>query len=124
MKSEINLNVTRAFHATMLKIKPGAPGDHLMQLALSTKPFGPSWPRIDFKQFPERAASPSISTHLDVIFRTLRGERLPWKPDMELIKGLRTLTFLLKRPEMVATHVDRLAREGTVAQKAAAKALL
>ena len=124
VKSEANLYLTQAFHATMRKIMPGIPQGHLMNLALSTMPYGPTWPRVDFASFPRNSVWPYIASHLDIVDRALRGERLPWEPFMEPMKALNALAFLPKPPACLVPVLERTARGGTAAQKKAAAKLL
>lgn len=124
VKSEANLCLTQAFHATMRKIKPGIPQGHLMNLALSAMPNGPTWPRVDFATFPREAVWPYIASHLDIVHRALRGERLPWEPFMEPVKAMNALAFLPKPPACLVPALEKTARSGTAAQKKAAAKLL
>lgn len=124
VKSEANLNLTQAFHSTMRKTKPGIPQGHLMHLALSSMPFGPTWPRIDFAAFPKKTVWPYIATHLDILGRALREERLPWEPFMEPLKALKALEFLPELPAHLVPALEQVARGGTVMQKKTAAALL
>ncbi len=124
VRSEANLHLTQAFHATMRDIRPGIPQGHLMHLALSAKPAGPAWPRVDFAAFPREVVWPYIATHLDILARAIRGERLPWEPFMEPLKAMTTLGFLPKLPARVVPALEHAACAGTEAQKKAAAALL
>ncbi len=123
VKSEANLHLTQAFHVTMTQQRPGIPKGHLMHLALSTKPNGPAWPRVELHEYRPDVAWPYVASQLDILSRALRSERLPWEPFMEPLKALEALTLLPALPKVVAAEVERLAKGGTVAQKKAAQAL-
>ena len=122
--SEANLHVTQAFHSTMRNIRPGIPQGHLMSLALAAMPSGPIWPRVDFAAFPRKTVWPYIASHLDIVGRALRGERLPWEPFMVPLKALNALAFLPGAPACLGPALDEIMRSGTAAQKNAAAELL
>ena len=123
-EAEVNLIRTQAFHGAMRHVKPGIPEGHLMHLALSSRPSGPTFAQVRWDDFPPSAVWPYIASHLDTVARALDQAPLPWEPALQPIKALKTLTYLPKCPAQLADRVTGFAHSGTKAQKAAAEAAL
>ncbi len=123
--SEENLLRTQSFLKAMRKVKPGIPGGHLMELALSEKPAGGHWPNIRWEEFPTAAVWPYIASHIDILEIAL-GVREPfhWQPRLSRIKALKTLALLPKLPMRITPALDAVLSGGTAAQQKLAATLL
>lgn len=125
MQSERDLNRTQGYLKAMRKVKPGIPGGHLMELALTEKPPGPHWPNIRWEEFTREAIWPYIATHLDILEMALGArDPFPWQPRLSPLKALKTLAFLPKLPARMLPALENVSRGGTAAQKKIARVLL
>ena len=124
-KGERALLTTQSVLKAMRKVKPGIPEGHLMEVALSPKPYGPGWPNVRWEDFRRETIWPYIAEHLDILEIGL-GHRaqLPWQPPLSRMKALKTLAFLPKLPARIVAALEDLTKRGTKPQKEAAAALL